>query len=665
MNWKRATRSARAVARLCVGLGVVAGAGCIDDANAQPVSESAFFEDLPTVLSASRLPQALKDTPGALTVIDRETIRALGYLDIASYLKLVPGMQVAHDRGHAPYVAYHGLGTDYPNKMQVLIDGRSVYSASFSGGVDWNGLPITLDEIERIEVLRGSNSATYGSNAVMGVVNIITRHSTEDQGTVLKAAAGNDRVREAGFQIGRKTENFSYRLSGQGHYDQGFDLIEDNARMGKLSFRGDLSFSKQSELSVWAGYSQGRRGWGFSGDPVNDNGIRDQRSRNEFFQLRFRHAPSEKEEVSLGYYRNQERVVDEWSAYLPPLLPVIPVSQTRAASRDNLDYQHILSLSPSLRAVWGAELRQEVIDARALFVGTGRETTALARIFGNAEWRPSRLLTVNAGVMWERYAEHASTLAPRLFANWHLAQDQTFRAGVSRAYRAPSLFEENADYRVMVGDVLVQQVWLNKSKLKPEEMTTREIGYLFQSQSGTATLDLRLYHEELRNAIVEVSIPAPPAALLPDTLSHANGPSVTTIRGFEYQLKLKLRPTTDILVNQSVLNIDSSADPALDTSAAHSTSGVTWMQRYSAGWTSALTVQHVGAYQWGGGSKPVAAHNSVDLRLARNFRWEGRRAEVALVMQNLGPRYEEFLLATQPGFNAVSRYVYLTGRVEF
>jgi hypothetical protein len=89
------------------------------------------------------------------------------------------------------------------------------------------------------------------------------------------------------------------------------------------------------------------------------------------------------------------------------------------------------------------------------------------------------------------------------------------------------------------------------------------------------------------------------------------------------------------------------------------------MQRYGSGWSSALTMQHVGAYQWGSGSIPVAAHNSADLRLAREFRWDGRRAEAALVMQNLGPRYEEFLLAGHPGFNAVTRYVYLTGRFEF
>jgi hypothetical protein len=148
-------------------------------------------------------------------------------------------------------------------------------------------------------------------------------------------------------------------------------------------------------------------------------------------------------------------------------------------------------------------------------------------------------------------------------------------------------------------------------------------------------------------------------------LSHANDPSGATIRGIEYQLKLRLRPTTDILVHQSALNIRSPIDPIQDRSAAHNTAGVTWMQRFGAGWSSAVTLHHVGSYQWGGGSKPVAAHNSADLRLARQFRWERQRVEAALVMQNLGPRYEEFLLADQTGFNVVKRYVYLTGRVEF
>jgi iron complex outermembrane receptor protein len=381
--------------------------------------------------------------------------------------------------------------------------------------------------------------------------------------------------------------------------------------------------------------------------------------------MKFRNSPSDKEEISFGYHHDEQRVIDAFNAYLPPSFPVVPINVDRATVRDNLDYQHILSLSSSIRAVWGAELRREAFDSKTLFYGTGGESTTLARLFGNAELRPSQKLTMNAGAMWERYAEHASKFAPRFFANWHLTPGQTLRAGASRAYRAPSLFEERADFRIMVADLLVEQRWLARGKLKPEEITSSEIGYLFQSPSGNATFDLRLYHEELRDSIVEVIIPAPPGALVPETLSHTNSASGTSLRGVEYQLKIRPRPATDILVNQSVLSINSAADPAQNRSAAHSTSGVTWMQRYGRGWSSAATLQHVGAYQWGGGSKPVAAHNSADLRLARNFRWERRQVELALVMRNLGPRYEEFLLATQPGFNSVSRYAYLTGRVEF
>ncbi|HJV28566.1 MAG TPA: Plug domain-containing protein, partial [Aromatoleum sp.] len=118
-----------------------------------------YFEELPQVLSASRMPQALNEAPGAVTVIDRELIAATGYRDLARLLRLVPGMQVGQERGHAQWVTYHGLSNDFPTEMQVLIDGRSVITPSAFGGVDWSALPLTLDEIDRIEVVRGTNAS--------------------------------------------------------------------------------------------------------------------------------------------------------------------------------------------------------------------------------------------------------------------------------------------------------------------------------------------------------------------------------------------------------------------------------------------------------------------------------------------------------------------------
>ncbi|MDP1705515.1 MAG: TonB-dependent receptor plug domain-containing protein, partial [Sulfurimicrobium sp.] len=99
-------------------------------------NEQAYLTTLPIVLTPSRLPQPLNEAPAAMTVIDRDVIRASGYRDIPRLLRLVPGMQVGQERGGTHWVTYHGLGNDFPSWMQVLVDGRSVYSPGNFDGVD-------------------------------------------------------------------------------------------------------------------------------------------------------------------------------------------------------------------------------------------------------------------------------------------------------------------------------------------------------------------------------------------------------------------------------------------------------------------------------------------------------------------------------------------------
>ena len=164
---------------------------------AQPsgeASERDFLDELPVVLSASRLVQPLADAPGAVTIIGRDLIKASGAREIVDLFRLVPGFQVGMAYGSAPVVAYHGLADEYSRHMQVLVDGRSVYSPYFLGSITWNSLRLSLDDIERIEVLRGSNSAAYGANAFMGVINIVTRHPSQSQGAYLSATQGNQGI---------------------------------------------------------------------------------------------------------------------------------------------------------------------------------------------------------------------------------------------------------------------------------------------------------------------------------------------------------------------------------------------------------------------------------------------------------------------------------------
>lgn len=138
-----------------LGRGLLLGGAlaCAQPAGAA-VTESAFLEDLPVVLSVSRLSQPVNEAPAAVTIIDRNMIRASGFRDIPDLLRLVPGFSVAYTRDNTWAAGYHGLGDAFSRRFQVLVDGRSIYSPHY-GAVYWTDLPLSIDDIERIEVVRG------------------------------------------------------------------------------------------------------------------------------------------------------------------------------------------------------------------------------------------------------------------------------------------------------------------------------------------------------------------------------------------------------------------------------------------------------------------------------------------------------------------------------
>ena len=208
----------------CIALSLSATVPAADENSLDDLGEGYFLGDAPVVLSASRLAQPVSESPAAMTVIDREIIEASGAIDIPDVLRLVPGFQVSHISGANQTAQYHGIANQHPKRMQVLIDGRSIYHSAF-GGVHWDSLPITLDDVERIEVLRGSNASAYGSNAFMGVVNIVTRHASQDQGARVSLLDGYGGTRQADFRFGERIGQLDYRLTISRFETDGFPNI--------------------------------------------------------------------------------------------------------------------------------------------------------------------------------------------------------------------------------------------------------------------------------------------------------------------------------------------------------------------------------------------------------------------------------------------------------
>src|SRR5579872_734460 len=162
------------------------------------------------VTSVSKTEQTLSRTAAAIFVITQEDIRNSGATNIPDLLRMVPGLDVAQINGSTWAVSVRGFNEQSSNKLLVLIDGRTAYSPLFSG-VNWDTQAIALENIDRIEVIRGPGASDWGANAVNGVISIVTKRADQTQGGLVTGGGGS---MEQGFGIVR----YGGKLGGDGAY---------------------------------------------------------------------------------------------------------------------------------------------------------------------------------------------------------------------------------------------------------------------------------------------------------------------------------------------------------------------------------------------------------------------------------------------------------------
>jgi iron complex outermembrane receptor protein len=166
------------------------------------------------VTTAARKSQRVEDVPAAIHVITRSDIRRSGLMTLPEILRLAPGVEVAQSSASKWAVSIRGFNNTFANKLLVLIDGRSLYSRTFSG-VIWDTHDLIVSDIDRIEVIRGPGGVAWGANAVNGVINVITRPATETQGLALDVSAGTFDRGRVGVRYGGKVGATSYRVFSQ------------------------------------------------------------------------------------------------------------------------------------------------------------------------------------------------------------------------------------------------------------------------------------------------------------------------------------------------------------------------------------------------------------------------------------------------------------------
>jgi iron complex outermembrane receptor protein len=154
------------------------------------------------------------ETAAAVYVLTQDDIRRSGIRTLAELFRLVPGMHVARANSGSWAMGVRGFSDVYADKLLVLIDGRSIYNRNFSG-VFWDMEDLLVDDIDHIEVIRGAGGATWGANAVNGVVNIITKSSENTKGALARFGAGTFDRMQASFRYGGSLGRATYRLSSQ------------------------------------------------------------------------------------------------------------------------------------------------------------------------------------------------------------------------------------------------------------------------------------------------------------------------------------------------------------------------------------------------------------------------------------------------------------------
>ena len=529
--------------------------------NATPDGFYGFSDDIPEVLTTTRLRQPKTRVPGSTTVITGDMIRDLGITSLAEIFRLVPGMVVTEVGSGTPVTTYHGTVHYEQRRLQVLVDGRTAHRTNLSD-VDWLAMPVPLELIERIEVARGPNSAAYGINAFLATINIITRDPADTAGVELRAVRGSRDHARVFSSVGGAGEDFDWRLAYEKRKFEGFDYqIERNPDTGEnekapfhdghdlnvFTYDSRLKFSPDLNLELRAGVVDGiDEEDQFKESVASENPDIDVRdyylhtkfnvttSENHFFHVmagyqnfdRRRRWAIELPYAAINCLQNGLSPFDERN-YSDPCFAVggdpvtARINSDSEDSRLELEFQDTVIFNDDLKLVSGIGYRHDVYRSETFF--NGRGTNDQSRIFANVEYTPIQWLTLNAGGNWEyTTTTHEGYFSPRVAANFLLHPNHVIRFVYSKAVRTPDGFEQDPDYGFTLRDVGPPQyanlegfrVESDASQSRPylqtlgreleeETIESREISYFgqFPLDQAIFSLEVRAFDDKLRDMI--------------------------------------------------------------------------------------------------------------------------------------------------------------------
>ena len=456
------------------------------------------------VTSVSRTEETLRGAAAAVAIVTRDDIRQSGATNVPEALRLVPGLHVARQTSNIWAISSRGFSSVSSEKLLVLSDTRSIYTPLFSG-VLWDVQDYLLNDIDRIEVIRGPGAALWGSNAVNGVINITTRRAQETQGPYVELGAGTEERAWVGGRYGGRTSGGGYyRVFGK-YFDRDASadsnpVSDDDWRLGHAGFRADWELTGHDALTVQGDLYDGEVGRlqpsiSVSGRPAPQGQLRVDVSGGNILG-RWRRTVNADSDIQLRVYYDRTRRND-------------PSFEDDLDTLD-LDFQHGFAPTRRQEMIWGVNYRftSNRNEGKGVFaVEPVSSDDHLVSGFVQDQISVLDGLRFTFGTKLEHNDFSGFEVQPGVRAAWDFRPGQTVWAAVSRAVRVPTRLERDIAVEASnpAGNPIVRL--LGNDEFDAERLVAYEIGYRWQRLTNLS-VDVAAFHNRYRGlASLELGAP--------------------------------------------------------------------------------------------------------------------------------------------------------------
>jgi iron complex outermembrane receptor protein len=596
-----------------------------------------FFQKEAQVVTASKRPSTTSLAPATVYVVTSDDIRESGAQTLWDALRTVPGVDVMSERTSAADVSIRGLNGPLNNRVLVLLDGKTVLNG-FYDFTDWETIPVTLEEVDRIEVVEGPSSALYGGNAVLGVINIITKTPEQLKGGVVSYTGGERNTQMGAALYGNVKGAEAYKLDlGWRSTAMFSDANAQSSGVGKAHGLWSLDLPDDAKWSVSGGVA--RHDVNISDGPSFDDG-----------ETGFVRTDLKREGTSARFFWN-------WGHTTLQNYPLLTPDLNYNTYDFSLEQTLGLPFGNDLTA--GASWRRNTATSN-LFLPGERVQDLYAAYFEDT-WRPAERWSVVASGRADHHPLAGWALSPRGSVIYAVAAEQTVRFTASQAFRNPTLYE---DYVSLFENfpvnsppfTAVQVDIVSNPALRPEQIQFLEAAYRGNFDRFNASATGFVYR--LTDGIISLpptQILTPPVAVVTDGLT--NGGETKAVGGelaAEFRISSELTSfanySYESLVNQLAQQTSAHSAPKHKVNA-----GLKYKRQ---GWTLDVSGDWVDKTYWSDGTSPtnpvydeVPSYLMLNVRAGYRFtgRWSG--LELAVSGFNVADSHDEILPAQSAGIH--------------